>query len=187
MVGGGLWLCLWVTRLRLLGLVPLGLGAIGASLSTTPDLLVSGEGRHLAVVRDGVPLLLRERAGDYVRDLFAEASGFDGDPQDIASGKDSSCSPDSCLARLRRGDKEWRLLAIRSATRIEWAALIRACAEADIVVAERRLPRGRTALAEAGPLGPGADRRCGSVSRPATGGRHGCRSRRSASLDDDSP
>ncbi len=141
MVVGGLWLCLWVTRLRLLGLVPLAVGMIGASFSSTPDLLVSGDGRHLAVVRDGVPLLLRERAGDYVRDLFAEASGFDGDPGDIASNDDGSCSRDACVARLRSGTSEWRLLAIRSSTRIEWAALTQACAQADIVVAERRLPR----------------------------------------------
>jgi competence protein ComEC len=73
MVGGGLWLCLWITRLRLLGLVPIAVGMIGASVSSTPDLLVSGDGRHLAVVVDGTPLLLRERAGDFVRDLFAEA------------------------------------------------------------------------------------------------------------------
>jgi competence protein ComEC len=45
---------------------------------------------------------------------------------------------------VRKGSSEWRLLAIRSATRIEWSALTRACAEADIVVAERRLPRGCT-------------------------------------------
>jgi competence protein ComEC len=142
MVAGGLWLCLWVTRLRLLGVVPLAAGMIGAGVSSTPDLLVSSDGRHLAVVRDGVPLLLRERAGDYLRNLFAEASGFDGHPGDIASTGDGSCSRDSCVARLREAGNEWRVLAIRSSTRIEWAALTQACAEADIVVAERRLPRG---------------------------------------------
>jgi competence protein ComEC len=87
-----------------------------------------------------VPLLLRERSGDYVRDLFAEASGFDGDPEDLGSGSDSTCSHEACVARLRRGDHEWRLLATRSSTRIEWASLTGACAEADIVVADRRLP-----------------------------------------------
>jgi competence protein ComEC len=114
-------------------------------LSATPDLLVSGDGRHLAVVTgDGVPLLLRERAGDYVRDLFAEASGFDGNPQDIASQPFSSCSRDACVTRLRKGRSEWRLLAIRSSTRIDWTTLTRACARADIVVADRRLPQACT-------------------------------------------
>ena len=36
MVAGGLWLCLWSTRPRLLGLVPVAMGAIGASLSAAP-------------------------------------------------------------------------------------------------------------------------------------------------------
>jgi competence protein ComEC len=36
------------------------------------------------------------------------------------------------------------LLAIRSRNRIDWTELTRACADADIVVADRRLPRGCT-------------------------------------------
>lgn len=36
------------------------------------------------------------------------------------------------------------LLATRSGYRIDWATLTRACAEADIVVSDRRLPRGCT-------------------------------------------
>jgi competence protein ComEC len=81
MVAGGIWLCLWTRRWRLLGLAPFLAGATGAALSASPDVLVTGDGRHLAVVSsDGTPLILRERAGDYVRGLLAEASGFDGDP-----------------------------------------------------------------------------------------------------------
>jgi competence protein ComEC len=145
MIAGGLWLCLWVTPIRLLGIVPFAAGVAGAALSATPDLLVTGDGRHLAVVGEsGAPLLLRHRAGDYVRDLFAEAAGHDGEPADLDSGPYSSCSKDACVASLRRGAAEWRLLAIRSSTRIEWAALTKACADADIVVADRRLPRGCT-------------------------------------------
>lgn len=126
MVAGGLWLCLWITRLRLLGLVPLMVGAIEASFATAPDLLISGDGCHLAVVGEGgVPLLLRDRAGDYVRDLFAEASGFDGDPGAIVSEPHTSCSRDACVTQLRKGESQWQLLAIHSSTRIEWATLIR--------------------------------------------------------------
>jgi competence protein ComEC len=77
-------------------------------------------------------------------DLFAEAAGHDGEPADLGAGPYSSCSKDACVASLRKDAAEWRLLAIRSSTRIEWAALTKACAEADIVVADRRLPRGCT-------------------------------------------
>ncbi len=39
MVAGGLWLCLWQTRLRLLGVAPFVAGAMGAAFTPAPDLL----------------------------------------------------------------------------------------------------------------------------------------------------
>jgi len=141
MMIGFVWLCLWSTRLRLLGFVPLAMGGAAAALSPSPDLLVTGDGRHLAVVENGMPLLLRDRAGDYVRSLFAEASGFDGDPDLLEGQPTSDCTHDSCVAVLRKGGTEWRLLATRSSYRIDWAAITGACASADIVVSDRRLPR----------------------------------------------
>jgi competence protein ComEC len=145
MIAGGIWLCLWNTRVRLLGAVPAVIGALGAALSPAPDVLVSGDGKHLAVVDNGTPLILRERAGDYIRSLLAEASGFDGDPQTLGSRPFTACSKDSCVALLRRRSMGWRLLATRSATRIDWTTIIAACGKADIVVSDRRLPRGCTA------------------------------------------
>ena len=100
---GGVWLCLWSTRLRLVGVAPFIAGAIGAALSPSPDLLVTGDGMHLALVRDGTPLILRERAGDYVRALFAEASGYDGDPGDLGERPYSACSKDACVALIPKG------------------------------------------------------------------------------------
>jgi len=161
MVVGGLWLCLWTGRVRTFGVIPIIAGAAGAALSPSPDLLVTGDGMHLALVDRRTPLILRDRTGDYVRSLFAEASGFDGDPGLLGSRPYSACSRDACLAVLRKGTAEWRLLATRSATQIDWATITRACADADIVVSDRRLPRGcvprwlkldRTALAASGGL-----------------------------------
>jgi competence protein ComEC len=145
MVAGGLWLCLWTSRMRLLGLVPVAIGAAAGALAPTPDLLATGDGRHLVIVdRDGTPLLLRDRAGDYVRQLFAEASGYDGDPENLGTRPYSDCSRDACLALIRKDGADWRVLATRSATRIDWATITRACADADIVISERWLPRGCT-------------------------------------------
>ena len=141
-IGGGLWLCLWNGRIRMFGLAPMLIGAVAAAFSPTPDLLVTGDGKHLALIDHGRPLLLRERAGDYVRDLFAEASGFDGDPPDLGGTPYSACSRDACVAVLRKDGAEWRLLATRSNQRIDWVPFTRACAAADIVVSDRRLPRG---------------------------------------------
>jgi competence protein ComEC len=45
------------------------------------------------------------------------------------------------VAVLRKGTSEWRLLATRSPTRIDWERITAACASADIVVSDRRLPR----------------------------------------------
>ena len=107
----------------------------------SPDLLVTGDGRHLAVVQDGTPLILRDRAGDYVRSLLAEASGYDGDPDLLDGQPTSDCSHDACVALLREGTGQWRLLATRSAMRIDWQVITAACTSADIVVSDRRLPR----------------------------------------------
>ena len=145
MVGGGLWLCLWTTRVRALGLIPILLGAIGAALSPTPDLLATGDGRHLALVdTDGTPLLLRERSGDFIRGIVADFSGFDEEPRLLSARPFASCSADSCVAVIERGGRRWQILATRSARSIEWRTLVRACAEADIVVSSRWLPRGCT-------------------------------------------
>ena len=47
----------------LLGVVPFAIGAGAAAMSPTPDLLVTGDGRHLAVVgADGMPVMLRTAA-----------------------------------------------------------------------------------------------------------------------------
>jgi competence protein ComEC len=144
MVVGGLWLCLWTTRPRLLGLVPAAIGAAGAWTSPTPDLLITGDGKHLALIDDGIPRLLRDGAGDYVRDIMAEASGFDGDPTDLASRAFTHCSRDACVAEVNRGGRRWRILATRSAQRIDWQELTEACAAADIAVSDRWLPQGCT-------------------------------------------
>jgi len=142
MVMGGIWLCLWNTRLRLLGVAAIAVGAFAASMAPSPDLLVTGDGVHLAVVDHGMPLILRERTGDYVRSLLAEASGYDGDPGNLGSHPYSDCSRDACVALIRAHSGEWRLLATRSKTLIDWDSFTQACSEADIIVSDRRMPRG---------------------------------------------
>ena len=143
MILGGLWLCLWNGRVQRWGMLPFAAGALGAAMAPVPDLLVTGDGQHLALVRDdGVPVLLRSRSGDFVRDLMSEASAYDGDPLALEEQRFARCGRDACVADIVEGGHAWRLLAIRSRNRIDWAELTKACAGADIVVADRRLPRG---------------------------------------------
>ncbi len=145
MVFGMLWICLWNSRARLLGLAPFALGAAAAALAPTPDLLVTRDGTHLAVVTDGgTPLLLRERSGDFIRRLISEAAGYDDDPPALSSAPSTHCSRDACVAIVEGEGRNWRLLATRSTVQIDWVPLVRACAQADIVVSDRWLPRGCT-------------------------------------------
>jgi competence protein ComEC len=89
-------------------------------------------------------MLLRERTGDFMLDLMSEASAYDEEPGMLSAAPFGTCSRDACMASIRREGGEWRLLATRSSTNLEWPALVRACADADIVVSDRWLPRACT-------------------------------------------
>ncbi len=140
MVVGGLWLALWRTRWRRMGLVPLGVGALWAAAVPAPDLLVTGDGRHLAVRTRAGLSILRDRAGDYTRSVLAENGGVDGEPLVLADQPDARCSRDLCLVDLDSRGRRWRVIATRSDYMVPYPALIAACRTADIVVSERQLP-----------------------------------------------
>jgi competence protein ComEC len=143
MVGGGLWLALWRTRVRLAGLVPAVIGAGWALMTPLPDVLVTGDGRHLAIrMEDGRLALLRDRSGDYVRDMLAESGGVDAELPALAEQDGARCSADLCVAELERGGRRWRIAATRSGYMLPWAEVIALCRSVDIVVADRRLPPG---------------------------------------------
>ncbi|QTH19948.1 ComEC/Rec2 family competence protein [Rhizorhabdus wittichii] len=145
MAAGGLWLALWRTRARRWGLLPVAAGALWALLSPTPDLLVTGDGRHVAfVLGDGRVALLRDRAGDYIRGVLGEAAGVDAEALPVDALMQARCSADLCITDIQRGGRRWRILATRSPYRLDWTRLSRACAAADIAISERRLPRGCT-------------------------------------------
>jgi competence protein ComEC len=157
---GGVWFCLWQTRRRWLALVPVAIGAVGMATAQPPDLIVDGDGKHLAVVRDGKVALLRSRAGDYVRSMWADAAG-EAISGNLETLPDARCTPDACTARIMAGGRAWTLLATRSGLLIDRAAFEPACAVADIVVSDRRLPYwcaprwlklDRSSLAETGAL-----------------------------------
>lgn len=142
-IGGGLWFCLWKTRWRVVGFAPILGGAIWALLTPPPDLLVTGDGKHMAVRQsDGTLALLRPRAGDYVRDMFNETSGVEEEAGALDDVGSAWCSHDSCRVTLWRGGRQWRIFATRSSYYLPYPALIRECSAADIVVSDRRMPEG---------------------------------------------
>jgi len=142
MVAGGLWIMLWRTRMRLVGVAPLAAGALWAVLLPAPDLLVTDDGRHLALRDDkGQLAILRPRSGDFVRQALAERAAHAGELADLDDAARADCSVDACVVRMVRGGRNWQVLALRSRHMIDWRALVGACAAADIVVSERLLPK----------------------------------------------
>ena len=141
-VAGGLWICLWRTRMRRWGLLPVALGGLWALATPAPDLLVTGDGRHIALRSDSGKLaILRGRAGDYVRSLLSENSGEEAEFLEMDRLSQASCSDDLCAIDMVRGGRRWRVLATRSTRFVSIPEFRRACAQADIVVSDRRLPK----------------------------------------------
>jgi competence protein ComEC len=142
MAAGGLWICLWRTRWRRLGLAPVVLGAAWALATPAPDLIVTGDGRHLVLrTESGELALLRPKAGDYIRETLAELSAAEPEYRELEYLPTAACSPDLCAANIDRGGRRWRILVTRTPQFVRWEQMVRACAEADIVVADRLLPR----------------------------------------------
>jgi competence protein ComEC len=138
----GLWLALWRGRKRLLGLVLAMLAAVALWLTPIPDLLVSGDGRHVGITGEGEPLLvLRESRSDYTRDNLLELAGVDGEPVPLDTWPGAQCSVDFCVIMLHRGGRDWHVMMSRNRQRVEERALAAACERADIVISERWLPR----------------------------------------------
>jgi competence protein ComEC len=139
---GGLWCLLWRGSVRWLGLAPVLIGTAIIVLTAPPDLLVTSDGRHVALrLPDGGMALLRARAGDYVREALAESVGYDGALSALADMPQARCNPDLCAATMRRGERRWQLLVTRSRVMIDPQILAKDCAIADIVVSDRWLPR----------------------------------------------
>lgn len=147
MMLGGLWLLIWRTRIAWLGLIAVLGGAVAMLATPAPDVLVTGDGRHLAIRQaDGRIALLRGGAGDYVRGMLGSSAG-EGMGSDVgaamlalADAPGARCSRDLCVAKMAMGHRDWTILATHSRMTVPWRALIEACSGADIVVSDRRLP-----------------------------------------------
>ena len=143
MAAGGLWVCLWRTSWRRLGLVPVAAGALWALTTPAPDLIVTGDGQHLVLrTPEGGLALLRPKAGDYVRSTLAELAGAEPDYRELEALPSAACSPDLCRARVTREGRTFEILATRTRHFVRWDQMVAACARADIVIADRGLPRG---------------------------------------------
>ncbi len=155
---GGLWILIWSTSWRWWGAAPLFAGMAALLLQPRPDLLVTSDGRNIAAaVPGGGYALLRDRAGDFVRDTMSEAAGIDAPLGALADLDHVECNPDFC--RWRQNGRV--VLASRGVDKIEGLDMAAACAAADVVISDRWLPHecagrwltvDRDSLAESGGL-----------------------------------
>jgi competence protein ComEC len=84
---------------------------------------------------------LRDSRSSYSRDNLLELAGVTSEPIPLAQWDGAGCSPEFCTIVLERGGREWVLLLARNRDLIEERALAAACEQADVVVADRYLPR----------------------------------------------
>lgn len=142
-IAGGLWLGLWRGRVRLLGLAPAVAGAALLAMLSPPDVLVTGDGRHVGLLgRDPERLfVLRESRSDYVRDNLLELAGMEGEPLPITRWPGARCNRDFCSLPVPRAGRTWHLLIARGRDPVPERALAAACERADIAIADRWLPR----------------------------------------------
>lgn len=145
-VAGELWLALWRGRVRLAGFVPIALASGLVWATPVPDVLVAGDGQQVGITApgpDGTTHLfsLRDSRSSYTRDNLMELAGVSAEPVPLAGWAGARCSSAFCTVVLERGGRDWVLLLGRGRMQVEERALAAACAEADIVISERYLPR----------------------------------------------
>ena len=142
-VCGGLWLALWSGKVRLLGLIPAVIGALSLATLRSPDIFISGDGRHVGIAGEakGELLVLRDSRSEFVRDNLTELAGMNGDLRMLADWPGARCNAEFCTTTLNREGREWHLLLTRGRTAVPERALAAACDRSDIVIGDRWLPR----------------------------------------------
>jgi len=141
-LAGGLWLALWRGRARLLGFVPVAIGIVALATTPIPDLLISGDGRHVGITGEGDRLLvLRSTRSEFTRDNLMELAGVEADPVPLSDWAGAQCSPEFCAITIHRDGRDWNLLISRNKNYVPIGELAAACARSDIVISDRGMPR----------------------------------------------
>ena len=141
-ISGGLWIFLWRSRARWLGSVPVALASVLVATQPVPDLLITGDGQHVAV-RDGSGpmVVLRSGAGEYALQTLGESAAFDGVAVAMEDWDGARCTAEFCSFILRHDGRDAAVLVGRNREQVPERALAAACRRTDIVIANRWLPR----------------------------------------------
>ena len=126
MTFGGLWICLWLGKIRWLGIVPVLAGIIMIPMIPRADILVSTDGKLFAVRDDkGVLRISSARAGKFVRKVWIEREGGEGHAFWKEKSPSLFCDDDACIYRHKG-----KLVSFVK----EYEALKEDCAVADAVI-----------------------------------------------------
>ncbi len=136
-VFGGLWLCLWARRWRLVGLAVILAGALTSVSTRPPDLLASGDGKLMAVYTpEGEMWLSTGRSARFEADVGQRRAGAGRAaawPRDgVAVGGRMTCDLLACIYRARG-----QVVALVEDSR----ALAEDCGVATVVVSREPLRR----------------------------------------------
>ena len=105
MVAGGLWLALWLSPWRWLGVVSVVAGTAVLPFATAPDVLIASDGDNVAVRDAGGKLnLLSGRRGRFDAEIWLRRDGDSRAVADVARDRDEGafvCDSAGCLASVR--------------------------------------------------------------------------------------
>jgi competence protein ComEC len=153
---GGLWLCLWRTSWRRLGLIGLVLGLLLTVLQQRPDLLIDDRGQIVAVRLDDGRLALSPWKRDrWITDSWLQDAGQDQGATWPESGE-AAAGPLRCYALGCVLERDDQVVALAR----EPEALEEDCARAAVVISYPRIercPNGRPLI------GPQALKRSGGL------------------------
>ncbi len=137
MIGGGLWLTLWQTRWRMLGLAALGSGVLVAGGAVRPDIL-AGRGGELVAVRgaDGRLAATGAGRGGFELERWLQHDGDERPAREVLKGRSFRCDGAGCMATVQ---------GLGIAVARHPAAVAEDCMRAKILIAVPRVPRDCTA------------------------------------------
>jgi competence protein ComEC len=134
MVAGGLWLCLWRTRWRLLGLAGLAAGIGLAPTLAHPDILAGRDGDLVAVRTTSGALSALSKSGTvFELQRWLEHDGDERSPRAAANGEAFRCDALGCTATVK---------GVLVAVARHPAALADDCRRAGVLVLNFPRPKG---------------------------------------------
>jgi competence protein ComEC len=132
MIGGGLWLTIWQTRWRMLGLAAIAAGVVLAGGERKPDLIAGRNGDLVAVrTADRRLAALGPRNGGFDLTRWLENDGDSRPARDSLKGSAFRCDGVGCTTMVK---------GLRVAVERHPAAAADDCARADIVISSTARP-----------------------------------------------